>query len=184
MRNTLVYLLTAVAISGTAASAQVSIIGEGLARDCFEAAKFQHTSLGEGETVCTQALQGELMKPTERSATYINRGVLRMRQELFDSAMADFRTAKKITPEQGAIFLNEGAVFILNGEHSDALAALNHAIALNSPDLHAAYYNRAVAKERTGDIAGAYFDYKKALELNPGWALATSELARFEVSAP
>ena len=60
-----------------------------------------------------------------------------------------------------------------------ALAPLDRAIELESIDLFAAYYNRAIAKENTGDVAGAYADFTKSLELKPGWELAERQLTRF-----
>ena len=67
------------AIATPAASAQVSVIGGGIARDCYEAALYGRVSNQEGERICTRAIESELMKMGNRAATYTNRGVLRMR---------------------------------------------------------------------------------------------------------
>ncbi len=163
------------------ASAQISVIGGGLARDCFEAAKFQSVSASEGEKVCTRAIEQEAMKLSNRTATYTNRGVLRMRQGRLDASLGDFDVAKKMDPSIGSIYLNEGAALILKGDHAAALTALNKAVELNSAELHAAHYNRAIAKERTGDVEGAYFDFQKSLELYPEFDLAKKQLTRFTV---
>jgi len=85
-------------------------------------------------------------------------------------------------PEEGATYLNEGAAHILRKDFNSALVSLDKAIELDSHDLYAAYYNRAIAKENTGDIQGAYFDFKRADELNPDWDLAKRQMARFQVT--
>ena len=67
-------------------------------------------------------------------------------------------------------------------DYNAAMESLNKAIELDSHDLYAAYYNRAIAKEQTGDIQGAYFDFKRADELNPDSDLAKRQMERFQVT--
>ena len=43
------------------------------------------------------------------------------------------------------------------------------------------FANSAIAKENTGDVAGAYYDFQKSLELKPGWELAERQLTRFKI---
>jgi tetratricopeptide (TPR) repeat protein len=164
------------------ASAQVSVIGGGLARDCFEAAKYQYVSAKEGEALCSKALQLEVMKHSNRTATYTNRGVLRMRLGQYDSALADYATAKRMNPALGEIYLNEGAALIFKKDYTNALAALNKSVELGSAELYAAHYNRAIARENTGDVPGAYADFQKSLELFPEFELAKQQLTRFIVT--
>lgn len=163
------------------ASAQVSVIGGGLARDCYKAAKEQRVSSREGEQICTKAIESEVMRTENRAATYTNRGVMRMRSGKYDAAINDYSVAKKLKPELGEIYLNEGAAHIFRKDFNTALTVLDEAIRLDSRELHAAYYNRAIAKEQTGDVQGAYYDFKKAQELAPEFELATRQLSRFTV---
>jgi tetratricopeptide (TPR) repeat protein len=172
----------AFALSAPFASAQVAIIGGGIAKDCYEAAKYQRVSASSGEKICTRALEAEIMNVTNKAATYTNRGVLRMRSGRLEAALSDYDIAKQMRPEEGATYLNEGAAHILRKDFNSALVSLNKAIELNSHDLYAAYYNRAIAKENTGDIQGAYFDFKQADELNPESDLAKAQMARFQVT--
>ena len=60
--------------------------------------------------------------------------------------------------------------------------SLEKAIELNSEDLYAAYYNRAIARENTGDVQGAYYDFVKSKELNPEFDATDRQLARFTVT--
>lgn len=165
-----------------AASAQISVIGGGIAQDCYEAAYFQTVSPTQGEKICTKAIESEVMKLENRAATYTNRGVLRMRAGKYDAALSDYATAKNLKPELGAIWLNEGAAHIFRKDYTSALASLDKAIELDSQDLYAAYYNRAIAKENTGDLAGAYADFQKSAELNPDFERTQWQLSRFIIS--
>ncbi len=181
MRIQILLAAAAVCLAAPLASAQVSVIGGGLAKECFDAAKYQRLSSTDGEKLCTRAIESESMKLSNRAATYTNRGVLRMRSSRFDAALSDYETAKRLSPGLGAVYLNEGAALILKGDFNTALTSLDQAISLNTNELHAAYYNRAIAKERTGDVEGAYYDYQKASELFPDWDLPGKQLARFSV---
>lgn len=170
------------ALAVPAASAQVTVIGGGIARDCYEAALFGRVSNQEGERICTKAIQAEMMKTENRAATYTNRGVLRMRAGDYDGALSDYGIAKNMKPELGAIWLNEGAAFIFLKDFDSALVSLDKAIELDSQELYAAYYNRAIARENTGDLAGAYADFQKTVELNPDFERAKWQLTRFTVT--
>ncbi|HAE95366.1 MULTISPECIES: tetratricopeptide repeat protein [Hyphomonas] len=182
MRNAICAAALLLGFGASPALAQVVVLGGGIAKDCYEAAKFETVSPREGAETCTRAIEHEAMTPSNRAATYTNRGVLHMRAGLYQKALSDYEKAKKIRPETGETYLNEGAAFIFLEDYSSALASLDKAIALNSSDLYAAYYNRALAKEKLADIEGAYFDFKTALELKPDWELAQWQLSRFEVT--
>lgn len=167
--------------SALPASAQVTVIGGGLARDCYEAAKFGLGRPADAEATCTLALEQEALNISNRAATFTNRGVLRMRQGKLDAALSDYASAKRIAPNTGATWLNEGAAYILQQDYNSALVSLERAIELETVEMYAAYYNRAIAREQTGDIEGAYYDFLKSKELNPDFAQTDKQLARFEV---
>lgn len=163
------------------ASAQVFVVGGGLARECFDEAKSGDYVFRLAEETCSRALREETMTRDNRAATYVNRGVIRMREGEYEQALEDYSRAVDLVPDLGAAFLNEGAAHIYQKNFESALQPLNRAIELNSTDIFAAYYNRAIARENTGDVAGAYYDFQKALELKPGWELAEKQLSRFTV---
>lgn len=174
-------LAAVLAIAGATASAQVFVVGGGLAKDCFDLAKSGSYQFHTAEKTCTRAIQEETMTRPNRAATYVNRGVIRMREGEHDRALEDYAKAVSIQPELGAAYLNEGAAHIYRKDFESALEPLDRAIELESADIFAAYYNRAIARENTGDVAGAYYDFQKALELKPGWELAERQLNRFSV---
>lgn len=177
-----VLLLAASLPLAAPANAQVTVIGGGMARDCYEAAKFGLGRPADAEAICTLALEQEALNVSNRAATFTNRGVLRMRQGKLDTALSDYAASKRISPNTGATWLNEGAAYILQQDYNSALVSLERAIELNTVELFAAYYNRAIAREQTGDIEGAYYDFLKSKELNPDFAQTDKQLARFQVT--
>ncbi len=77
-----------------------------------------------------------------------------------------------------------GAALIGQGRFAEGVAEIDKGLALNPTEPEKAYFNRAVAEERLGDLKSAYNDYRKAQELKPDWPLPQTELARFRVRAP
>lgn len=170
-----------IALAQTAA-AQVFVLGGGLGGECYEnTRKTNSTPHASAERPCTKALREEALTRNNRAATYVNRGIIRMRFGKYDEAISDYHEAQAMTPELGEAYLNEGAALIYKAMYQEALVKLDKAVELESNDLHAAYYNRAIAKENSDDIPGAYYDFLKALELNPGWERAETQLSRFRV---
>ena len=180
MYRTLLVAAVTTAMAGTAA-AQVFVVGGGFAKECYDLARSGNYSFRSAEETCTRALREETMNRANRAATYVNRGVLRMREGDYEQALEDYGEAVSLQPELGAAYLNEGATHIYRKDFEAALEPLNRAIEFESVDIFAAYYNRAIARENTGDVSGAYYDFQKALELKPGWELAERQLGRFTV---
>lgn len=163
------------------ASGQAIVLGGGLAKDCYESVKAGTERFRQTEETCTRALELEAMTRTNRAATYVNRGILMMRTERYEQAQADYTKALSIEPELGAAYLNRGAALIHQKRFEEALVALNRAIELDTEDIFAAHYNRAIARERTGDVEGAYADFLRSSELKPEWELVKRQLERFSV---
>ena len=181
MRLKLMIAATATTLMAETASSQVFIIGEGLGGECYQEAKRNASNFRIAEDICTRALREQAMTRKNRAATYVNRGVLRMRAGKYAESLGDYNEALKLQPELPEAFLNMGAALIYSKDFSSALSPLDRAIELESTDLFAAHYNRAIARENTGNINGAYDDFQTALELKPGWELAERQLNRFTV---
>lgn len=164
-----------------AAVSQVFVIGGGLGGKCYEMTLSETTQRDEAIDVCTRALKEDAMTRSNRVGTYVNRGIHHMRLGDHDAALEDYQQALKLLPNTGEAYLNMGAAYVYKKEYLPAISALDKAISLDSSSLHAAFYNRAIAKENSGDVSGAFYDFKKALELNPGWELAELQLRRFQV---
>lgn len=168
-----------------AAQANVTILGGGMAAACSKSAKavsLDRPPLAEALHVCTLALTQELLDTHDMAGTYVNRGVIYLSQGKFADAQRDFDAAARIEPGLGEAYVNRGAALIAQGMDAAGIADIDKGLALETEEPEKAYYNRAIAKERLNDIKGAYFDYRKALELKPDWSLPQVELARFTVS--
>jgi len=163
------------------ATGQVFVIGGGLAEDCYRSAESDSAPLRETEETCTRALREQSLERKNRAATYVNRGIVRMRAGKYDSAIDDYDRALRIRPALGQALVNRGAAHIYREDYAAARLDLDQAIELGTEKLFAAYYNRAIAREQSDDIEGAYYDFKRALELRPDWDLARRQLSRFEV---
>ena len=164
-----------------AAAAQIFVVGGGLGAQCYEAAKTDNLSARQAEIVCTNALNEATITRANRAATYVNRGILRMRAADYQDALDDYTKATRLMPRLGEAYVNRGAALIYLGDYEKALPALTRGIDLESSQLFAAYYNRGIARENLGDIPGAYEDFKKADELRPDWDLVKNQLSRFRV---
>ena len=167
-------------LAGTAAQASVTVLGGGMARDCSLAA-FKGESDARFETLCTQALDSEMLSMKDRAGTFVNRGVFKLRRAEYAKASGDFSRAVTLNPGLGEAYVNRGAAAVGDRRYADGLADLNRAIELGIGEPEKAYYNRALAYEGLDDLRAAYFDYQKAAELSPTWEAPKRELARFSV---
>ena len=161
------------------AGAAITVLGPGPAQECYNFAE-NGGDLHEGVLRCTFALQTAL-SVSDRAATYVNRGVLRLGLHDNDQALDDMNSGIALDPGLGDAYVDRGAAAMALGRYDDAFADLNKGIALGPHRPHIAYYDRAIIYEHNGDIRAAYDDYKKALEIEPNFSLAAIELKRFRV---
>jgi len=173
---------TAIGCAGTA-GASTLVIGGGAAKDCAQAA-INGRQDSASVTTCTLALQTETLNFRDRARTYVNRGVLQMRQRNFEDAVEDFDAASRIDPDLGEAYVNRGAAYVGTSRYGEGLSQIDQGLALGVNDPEKAYYNRAVANESLGDVTAAYRDFTKAAELDPEWDAPKTELTRFTVKQP
>lgn len=135
-----------------------------------------------GLQACGQALDAAV-DPDMRAGLLANRAYIRLRMADYPGTIADATAALALEPDLAAANLNQGAGLIGMGQFRNALPFLEKAVALsNGNKLELAYYNRGIVREHIGDVPGAYFDYKKAAELDPKFAPAQEQLSRFSVT--
>jgi len=164
----------------SSADAAISVIGNSIANSCYHTAEFGGDE-DQGIKTCTYALQQEAMPIRDKAATYINRGILRSRVGDPNGALADYNQGLGIDPSLGEGYVDRGATYIALRQYDDALKDIDRGIEMGARQPHIAYYDRAIANEAVGNIRGAYQDYKKAVELEPDFALANQQLSRFRV---
>ena len=167
----------------TAAHAQVMVIGGGMARDCYKAVEFSRTGSSQAIELCNKAIDHEQLSTRDRAATYVNRGILFMRQSNYQRAMWDYEQSLKLRPTLLEAKVNIGAALYGMKRYDEAMTALNEGLQTDSIEARAVgLYNRALIWENRGDETAAYYDYKEALELKPTFVEAAKQLERFTVT--
>ena len=166
-----------------AASASTLIIGSGSAQECSDAAK---TGRSDDRAIlaCTTALEVETLSFRDRARTYVNRGVLQMRQRQFTAARADFDRAASIDPNLGEAYVNRGATYVGEERYREGVEQIDKGLSMGVKDPEKAFFNRGLANEGLGDLNAAFKDYSRAAELKPEWMAPKTELARFSVRRP
>jgi tetratricopeptide (TPR) repeat protein len=164
-----------------------TVVGAPASANCaLVAAAGRHDD--EAFHVCNQALSRERLNRAQRIATLTNRGTLYLnrgkaqplsKQSDGAAALTDFDAVIRLDPANAVAHLNRGAALVMIGKPGPAVGAITEALGLGLKDPQLAYLNRGAAREALGDVAGAYEDYKTALEIAPDWAVAEGELARF-----
>ena len=174
------YFLAATAFAAPAA-ASVVVIGGSAARQCYDAAESRRIPSPETLSMCDHAIMNEPLGTRDLVATYINRGILRVRTGRTSDGIADFNAAIERDPTIAEAWFNRGVALMRTQGPEQALPSFNAAVerSTNRPAL--AYFGRAVALEALGNVSGAYADYRRASELDPEWDRPRAELARFTV---
>jgi len=129
----------------------------------------------------TSALSEKQLNKKDRAATYVNMGILQMRQTDYAGSLKSYDAAIRIKPSLAEAHINRGACLIFLGRPQDALSALTTSIDLGTDNLPEALFNRAIAYEALGEIKSAYKDLKRAQDLRQDWELPARALERFTV---
>lgn len=164
----------------SSAEAAVWVVGEGPSRDCYIAAVSNRQDRNSIE-VCDLALNHDFLIRRDRAATFVNRGVLRLRRGQDARALSDFNAAAALMPEFGEAHLMRGTALVELGRYAEAVDALTLALTLDPERPERAYFYRAAANEELGRANAAYADYRRAAEIAPDWRSPRTELARFQV---
>ena len=176
-----IMLLAMTVLASAGAQAQIIVSeGMGASRDCYVHARFGYDPMA-GIKTCAIALTQPLTG-YDRAATYGNRGVILNRLGRFDQAASDFDRAIALQPDLGDAYVNRGSVLISKKSFEEALAQIDKGMQLQPSFPEVGYYNRALALEGLGRYREAYYDYKKALELEPTFTLASQRLTNFVVT--
>lgn len=180
VRTAMTGCLVGVVFGTAAAQAAISVLGNSIGTDCYRAAEYGGDPR-DGIQTCTYALDSQALTIRDRAATLINRGILRSRGGDSSGALADYDRGLTLDGSLGEGYVDRGAVYISLQKYDEALKDIDKGIELGAREPHIAYYDRAIVDEAMGNIRGAYEDYKKAVELEPNFTLATQQLARFKV---
>lgn len=167
-------------VPGPARAQTVVTLGKGYAHDCFTYAK-AGTDPTDGVSVCNQALKYEALTANDLAATYDNRGVMLDQLGKMDQAADDFHMAITHNQNLGDAHVNLGSILIKQKRYPDALDEINRGLDLGMSYPQIGYYDRAIAEELMGRAKDSYYDFKKVLEIEPGYGPATERLKDFTV---
>jgi len=177
-----IIIAAALAAVAVPAGAAVTVLGSSSARLCFEAADARVAPSRDSIARCNQALGEENLSDYDTVATYVNRGILKLRMGDSDLAIADFDLALARDPNQAEAYLNKGVALLRKPDGwAQAVPLFDQALAKNTRRPALAYYGRGVANELGGHVKEAYFDYREASRIEPHWRDPQTELARFSV---
>jgi tetratricopeptide (TPR) repeat protein len=171
-------LLAAVSVPALGA---VTVIGSSSARMCFEAADSPLVPSARDMRYCDEAFAEGGLSRHDEVATYVNRGILKLRRNRIEEAIADFDVAMRIDPQQPEAYLNKGAALIRLNDPTQAIGLFTSALEYQTRRPEIAHFGRAIANESLGNVREAYNDYRRASELDPDWADPQTELRRFRV---
>ena len=176
------YALAAVLVaSSVPAFGAVTVIGNSNARMCFEAADSPMLPTLRDIRSCDDAFSAEAMSLHDTVATHVNRGILRLRRNQVEPAIADFDEAISLDPNQPEAYLNKGSALLRLNNSRDAIGLFTVALEHNTERPAIAHFGRAIANEDVGNVREAYNDYRRASELDPDWSEPRTELRRFRV---
>jgi tetratricopeptide (TPR) repeat protein len=118
------------------------------------------------------------VKPQSEEALYGRAMWYQEHMQDYDKAIQDYTSIIQLNPR------NRNAHFNLGYIHYQYLKVYDQAIkhysdAINADAAYAeAFYNRGLVYETVGNIMAAKSDYTKAIELRPGYVLASDGLQR------
>ena len=172
-------------VAALPAAAGTIVLGSNSARLCYEAAESPMTPTAEDMDECNAAFVRDNLNRRDTVATYVNRGILKLRTNQHGEAIADFDRALSLDPNQPEAYLNKAVTLLrLPDGPRQALPLFSTAIEKRTQRPAIAYFGRGVAHELSGNIRAAYHDYRMASRLDPKWSEPRTELARFKVRQP
>jgi len=163
------------------AGAAVIVLGNSKAHLCYLAAK-SGVDVRGGLKLCNEALVEGEMPARDIAATHVNRGVLLDAVGRYDEATEDYNRSITLEPSLGDAYLNRGVAMIRLKRFDDGLADIQKGMGLGIAEQAIGYYDLAVAEEDMGCFKEAYYDYKHALTLEPGYTPASEALKHFVVT--
>lgn len=170
----------------------VFVLGTTTSRLCFERARALDAS-DDALAVCDDAVARPDTTQRERAGDHVNRGIVLAARGDHEAALEDFEQAANTVPDLAEAHINAGRSLLALERWAETEAALTRAIALadeeaasgeNADDvglLARLHFDRAIAREESGDLAGAFGDYSRAADLAPDWEEPRRELGRFRV---
>jgi tetratricopeptide (TPR) repeat protein len=169
-----------------AASAASTFYAAGHAAQSCAAAAASAQKIGNASdaslAACSTAIRMAGDSDARLAAAYTNRAILHLMRAEYQDSVADSDSALKIDNQLSEALVNRGVAMLLQHRPNDAAADFTRALSLAPSNEARVYFNRAMAREDSGDLRGAYADYSQAARLEPKWDRPKQELSRFTVA--
>jgi len=111
---------------------------------------------------------------------YYDLGLYYQNNDYLNEAIETYKEIIKINPKFPSSYYNIGYIYLELLNISDQAIPYFTKSILVKPDYYEAYYNRALAFEKLGDVFNAKKDYQEALRLKPNYDKAIEGLNRIE----
>lgn len=161
----------------------IVMVHGGAGQDCYIATLHAPEQLPNAHAleVCERAVRDTSIGERDRAASAINRAYLELRLGQYEAVLADSDRAIALMPSLAEGWLNRGAALVGLARYHEAVPALERSLAAGLGKQEAAYLDIGMAKEGLRDVRGAYENYKKAVDINPAFEMASDQLKRFTV---
>ncbi|RYY52158.1 MAG: tetratricopeptide repeat protein, partial [Comamonadaceae bacterium] len=130
----------------------------------------------ERRAACDESLTGEFNRAV-RADLLASRGWISEAENALNEALRDFDAALKAVPNHLAALRGRAHTLSELGRHAEAAALIERAMVLGGRATLLA--DRALLRERAGDIAGARADLDEAITLDPSNSWARGARGRF-----
>lgn len=115
----------------------------------------------------------------EDSTASFERGVEAFKASDFDKAIEELEAATHSSRDNYKAFCYLGAAYAAKQRYNAAIGAFKIAEQI-APGVASIHYNIAQAYEAGGVMGEAEYEYERAIELNPDYALAKQALAKLK----
>lgn len=115
----------------------------------------------------------------EDIAGSFERGVEAFKASEFDRAIEELEAATQSNHDNYKAFCYLGAAYAAKQRYNAAIGAFKTAEQI-APDVASIHYNIAQAYEAGGVLSEAEYEYERAVEINPDYALAKQALAKLK----
>jgi tetratricopeptide (TPR) repeat protein len=147
-----------------------------------EAAESRAEASEAGIVACSTAIRMAADSDARLAAAYTNRATLYLVRGEYRESVADSNSALQIDSQLTEAMVNRGVANLLQHRPAEAETDFTRALSLSPASPARIYFNRAMAREDSGDLRGAYGDYLQASKLEPKWDRPKQELSRFTVT--
>lgn len=126
----------------------------------------------------TKAIKSGKLSKENLGIAYYNRGVVYKKKKEYKKAIADYTEAVEASPAFAMCYNNRGMIFDIWEQYDKAIADYSKSIELNndSKATEYSYNNRGFAYFNIGDLKNAEKDLRKAIKLNPNYAMPYNNL--------